>query len=52
MTARDIPTLMVKLGDHDININTETVTQNVKVAQIIKHKDFSQQTLVKKFSVE
>lgn len=45
MTARDIPTLMVKLGDHDININTETVTQNVKVAQIIKHKDFSQQTL-------
>jgi len=45
MTSRDIPQLLVKLGDHDINTNSETKTIDVKVAQIIKHKDFSQQTL-------
>ena len=46
MKSSDIPTLMVKLGDHDINTETETATQNIKVAQIIKHKGFSQSTLV------
>lgn len=45
MKSSDIPTLMVKLGDHDINTETETTTQNIKVAQIIKHKGFSQSTL-------
>ena len=49
MKSSDIPTLMVKLGDHDINTETETTTQNIKVAQIIKHKGFSQSTLVSCF---
>jgi len=45
MKSSDIPTLVVKLGDHDINTESETQTTDVKVAQIIKHKGFSQQTL-------
>jgi len=45
MTSSDIPDLLVKLGDHDINTSSETKTTDVKVAQIIKHKDFSQRTL-------
>lgn len=45
MRPSDIPSLLVKLGDHDINTETETKTTNVRVAQIIKHKGFSQQTL-------
>jgi len=45
MRPSDIPSLLVKLGDHDINTESETKTTNVKVAQIIKHKGFSQQTL-------
>lgn len=45
MTARDVPKLSVKLGDHNINSRTEVKTTDVKVANIIKHKGFSQRTL-------
>jgi len=45
MRPSDIPSLLVKLGDHDINTEAETRTTKVRVAQIIKHKGFSQQTL-------
>ena len=47
MSASDVPKLEVKLGDHDISTTTEAVTTNVKVANIIKHKGFSQRTLVR-----
>ena len=46
MKSSDIPTLIVKLGDHDINTDSETQTQDIRVAQIIKHKGFSHSTLV------
>jgi hypothetical protein len=47
MSASDVPKLEVKLGDHNINSQSEAVTTNVKVANIIKHKGFSQRTLVR-----
>ena len=46
MSASDVPRLKVRLGDHDINSRSEAVTQDVGVANIIKHKGFSQRTLV------
>ena len=46
MSASDVPRLKVRLGDHDINSGSEAVTQDVGVANIIKHKGFSQRTLV------
>ena len=46
MKASDVPNLEVKLGDHDISTTSDAVTTNVKVANIIKHKGFSQRTLV------
>ena len=46
MKASDVPRLEVKLGDHNINSRTDVQTTDVKVANIIKHKGFSQRTLV------
>ena len=48
MKASDVPKLEVKLGDHNIQSTTDTKTTDVKVANIIKHKGFSQRTLVSK----
>jgi secreted trypsin-like serine protease len=45
MSASDVPKLMVKLGDHNINSRSDAQTTDVKVANIIKHKGFSQRTL-------
>lgn len=45
MRASDVPKLRVKLGDHNINTCCETKITEVGVANIIKHKGFSQRTL-------
>ena len=47
MKASEVPRLQVKLGDHNINSLSDAVTQDVGVANIIKHKGFSQRTLVR-----
>ena len=52
MKASDVPNLEVKLGDHNINSRSEAVTTNVRVANIIKHKGFSQRTLVSMLNSE
>ncbi len=49
MSASNVPNLQVKLGDHNINSQTEAKTTDVGVANIIKHKGFSQRTLVSKY---
>ena len=49
MSASDVPKLQVKLGDHNINSQTEARTTDVGVANIIKHKGFSQRTLVSRY---
>ena len=46
MKASDVPKLEVKLGDHNIQSTSDVRTTNVRVANIIKHKGFSQRTLV------
>lgn len=45
MRASDVPKLLVMLGDHNINSKSDAITTDVGVANIIKHKGFSQRTL-------
>ena len=47
MTSYDVRRLVVRLGDHDIKRDDEADHDEYSVARIIRHKGFSDQTLVR-----
>ena len=49
MRASDVTTLTVRAGAHNLkNSARETGVQNFGVKLVVKHKDFTMETLVKK----
>ena len=48
MRASDVSTLTVRAGAHNLkNSANEEGTQNIGVKLVVKHKDFTMQTLVR-----
>ena len=47
MTSYDVRRLVVRLGDHDIKREDEADHDEYSVARVIRHKGFSDQTLVR-----
>ena len=46
MSASDVRNLRVRLGEHNIKQAGETTIWESAVARVVRHKEFSQQTLV------
>jgi hypothetical protein len=46
MTPNQVATLSVRLGDHNIKMDGDTQIYETKVTRVVRHKGFSQQTLV------
>jgi len=51
MSRYDVDNLKVRLGDHNINVKGETVLFESKAARVVRHKEFSQQTLHKDVAI-
>ena len=47
MTKNDVANLKVRLGDHLIKTAGETEVFESKASRVVRHKDFTQQTLVR-----
>ena len=47
MTKSDVANLKVRLGDHLIKTSGETKIFESKASRVIRHKEFTQQTLVR-----
>ena len=47
MTKSDVANLKVRLGDHLIKTAGETEVFESKAARVVRHKEFTQQTLVR-----
>ena len=47
MSKNDVANLKVRLGDHLIKTTGETELFESKAARVVRHKDFTQQTLVR-----
>ena len=47
MSRQDVAALTVRLGDHAIRQTGETETFETKAARVVRHKEFTQQTLVR-----
>ena len=46
MSSYDVSQLLVRLGDYDISTPFEAKHSTYKVARIVRHKGFSEKTLV------
>ena len=46
MNRNDVANLKVRLGDHLIKTSGETEIFESKAARVVRHKEFTQQTLV------
>lgn len=46
MSAWDVARLTVKLGDHNIKVNTEVKHVERKVKRVVRHRGFDSRTLV------
>lgn len=46
MSAWDVSRLTVKLGDHNIKVNTEVKHVERKVKRVVRHRGFDSRTLV------
>ena len=46
MSRHDVANLMVRLGEYEIKTQGETQLFESKAARVVRHKEFSQQTLV------
>ena len=49
MSRYDVANLKVRLGEWKIKQQGETQLFETKAARVVRHKDFTQETLVKKF---
>ena len=47
MSKNDVANLKVRLGDHLIKQTGETEVFESKAARVVRHKEFTQQTLVR-----
>ena len=47
MSKNDVANLKVRLGDHLIKTSGETEVFESKAARVVRHKEFTQQTLVR-----
>ena len=47
MTKSDVANLKVRLGDHLIKTTGETEVFESKASRVVRHKEFTQQTLVR-----
>ena len=52
MSRYDVANLKVRLGDHEIRTVGETEVFESKAARVVRHKEFSQQTLVGKHTLK
>ena len=50
MSKNDVANLKVRLGDHLIKTSGETEVFESKAARVVRHKEFTQQTLVRPLS--
>jgi len=48
MSRYDVANLKIRLGEHKIKSGGDTIFES-KVSRVVRHKDFSQQTLVRIF---
>ena len=52
MSPQQVASLTIVLGDHAIREHGETQTFESKASRVVRHKEFSQQTLVSFYPVE
>lgn len=51
MSSWDVARLTVRLGEHNIKTNTETLHEERKIKRVVRHRGFDSRTLVREITL-